>query len=129
MAQSEEPDLAEAVGTLAREKSAAEQYAVVLAPGPVLLSGSAGSGKTTIAVHRLAAAMGTAPVTNTATKTAEVQPDPVAGNNTASATVTGQSADIAITKIVNRTLLRRSGTRNMFRKRAIRFIACNLPRA
>jgi hypothetical protein len=30
MAQSEEPDLAEAVGTLAREKSAAEQYAVVL---------------------------------------------------------------------------------------------------
>ena len=38
----------------------AEQYAVVRAPGPVLLSGSAGSGKTTIAVHRLAAALGTA---------------------------------------------------------------------
>jgi LPXTG-site transpeptidase (sortase) family protein len=43
----------------------------------------------------------TTPVTNTATKTAEVQPDPVPGNNTASATVTGQSADIAITKIVS----------------------------
>ncbi len=37
-------------------KLTAEQYAVVRAPGPVLLSGSAGSGKTTIAVHRLAAA-------------------------------------------------------------------------
>ena len=41
-------------------KLTAEQYAVVRAPGPVLLSGSAGSGKTTIAVHRLAAAMGMA---------------------------------------------------------------------
>jgi ATP-dependent DNA helicase UvrD/PcrA len=41
-------------------KLTAEQYAVVRAPGPVLLSGSAGSGKTTIAVHRLAAAMGAA---------------------------------------------------------------------
>ncbi|HUG37275.1 MAG TPA: AAA family ATPase, partial [Candidatus Limnocylindrales bacterium] len=39
-------------------KLTGEQYAVVRAPGPVLLSGSAGSGKTTIAVHRLAAAMG-----------------------------------------------------------------------
>jgi DNA helicase-2/ATP-dependent DNA helicase PcrA len=38
-------------------KLTAEQYRVVRAPGPVLLSGSAGSGKTTIAVHRLAAAM------------------------------------------------------------------------
>jgi tetratricopeptide (TPR) repeat protein len=38
-------------------KLTAEQYAVVRAPGPVLLSGSAGSGKTTIAVHRLAAAV------------------------------------------------------------------------
>lgn len=37
-------------------KLTAEQYAVVRAPGPVLLSGSAGSGKTTIAAHRLAAA-------------------------------------------------------------------------
>lgn len=37
-------------------KLTAEQYAVVRRPGPVLLSGSAGSGKTTIAVHRLAAA-------------------------------------------------------------------------
>ena len=33
---------------------------MVRAAGPVLLSGSAGSGKTTIAVHRLAAALGTA---------------------------------------------------------------------
>jgi len=41
-------------------KLTAEQYAVVRAPGPVLLSGSAGSGKTTIAVHRLAAALGAA---------------------------------------------------------------------
>jgi len=37
-------------------KLTAEQYAVVRSPGPILLSGSAGSGKTTIAVHRLAAA-------------------------------------------------------------------------
>jgi RecA/RadA recombinase len=33
-----------------------EQYEVLRAPGPVLLAGSAGSGKTTVAVHRLAAA-------------------------------------------------------------------------
>jgi LPXTG-site transpeptidase (sortase) family protein len=44
-----------------------------------------------------------APTTNTATKTAENQPDPGAGNNSASATVTGQSADIAVTKIVSNT--------------------------
>src|SRR5207247_2458783 len=31
-----------------------EQYHVLLAPGPALVAGSAGSGKTTIAVHRLA---------------------------------------------------------------------------
>ena len=37
-------------------KLTADQYAVVRQPGPVLLTGSAGSGKTTIAVHRLAAA-------------------------------------------------------------------------
>ena len=43
----------------------------------------------------------TTPTTNTATKTAEDQTDPVAGNNSASATVTGQAADIAITKIVS----------------------------
>ena len=49
----------------------------------------------------VATATGTNPVTNTATKAAEVQPDPVAGNNTASATVTGQAADIAITKTVD----------------------------
>ncbi len=34
-----------------------EQYEIVHAPGPVLLAGSAGSGKTTVAVHRLAAAV------------------------------------------------------------------------
>lgn len=33
-----------------------EQYEVLLSPGPVLLAGSAGSGKTTVAAHRLAAA-------------------------------------------------------------------------
>jgi LPXTG-site transpeptidase (sortase) family protein len=49
----------------------------------------------------VATATGTNPVTNTATKSAEVQPDPVAGNNSASATVTGQSADIAIAKVVD----------------------------
>jgi DNA helicase-2/ATP-dependent DNA helicase PcrA len=32
-----------------------EQYEILSAPGPVLLAGSAGSGKTTIAVHRLVA--------------------------------------------------------------------------
>ena len=34
-----------------------EQYAVVRTPGPVLVAGSAGSGKTTIALHRLAQGM------------------------------------------------------------------------
>jgi len=33
-----------------------EQYEILEAPGPVLLAGSAGSGKTTLAAHRLAAA-------------------------------------------------------------------------
>ncbi len=33
-----------------------DQYEILRAPGPVLLAGSAGSGKTTIAVHRLAQA-------------------------------------------------------------------------
>jgi tetratricopeptide (TPR) repeat protein len=37
-----------------------EQYEVLQAPGPVLLAGSAGSGKTSLAAHRLAAAV-TAP--------------------------------------------------------------------
>ncbi len=37
-----------------------EQYEVLEAPGPVLLAGSAGSGKTTVAAHRLAAAAGSA---------------------------------------------------------------------
>ena len=34
-----------------------EQYEILRAPGPVLLAGSAGSGKTTISVHRLAAVL------------------------------------------------------------------------
>jgi len=33
-----------------------EQYEILRAPGPLLLAGGAGSGKTTIAIHRLAAA-------------------------------------------------------------------------
>jgi LPXTG-site transpeptidase (sortase) family protein len=41
---------------------------------------------------------GTTPVINTATKTAETQSDPMPGNDIASATVTGQAADIAIVK-------------------------------
>ena len=40
-------------------------------------------------------------VTNTATKTAEVQPDPVAANDSAASTVSGLLADIAVTKTVN----------------------------
>src|SRR6202165_1108387 len=44
---------------------------------------------------------GTTAVINTATKSAEVEPDPVAGNNTSSVTVTGQAADIVITKTVS----------------------------
>jgi LPXTG-site transpeptidase (sortase) family protein len=44
---------------------------------------------------------GTTAVTNIATKAAEVQSDPVAGNDSASVTVTGQAADIAITKTVS----------------------------
>jgi LPXTG-site transpeptidase (sortase) family protein len=43
----------------------------------------------------------TNPVVNMASKTAEVQPDPVSGNNLAVVTVTGQAADIAITKTVS----------------------------
>src|SRR4029077_6950181 len=48
-----------------------------------------------------ATATGTSPVVNTATKTAEDQTDPVAGNNSAAVTVTGQAADIAVAKIVD----------------------------
>lgn len=44
---------------------------------------------------------GTNPVINTATKTGEVQPDAVPGNNSASATVTGQAADIGVVMTVN----------------------------
>ena len=49
----------------------------------------------------VATVTGTTPVTNTATKTAEDQSDAVPGNNSASATVTGQAADIALTKTVS----------------------------
>ncbi len=45
----------------------------------------------------------TTTVTNTATKTAENQTDPVPANDSASASVTGQAADISIMKTVNTT--------------------------
>jgi LPXTG-site transpeptidase (sortase) family protein len=48
-----------------------------------------------------ATATRTTSVINTATKTAEVQPDPVPANDSSSATVTGQAADIAVTKTVD----------------------------
>ena len=41
-------------------KLSREQYEVLSSPGPVLLAGSAGSGKTTVSIHRLAAAPSTA---------------------------------------------------------------------
>ena len=41
-------------------KLSREQYEILRSPGPVLLAGSAGSGKTTVSVHRLAAAPSTA---------------------------------------------------------------------
>ena len=44
-------------GTELELKLTREQYAVVRTPGPVLVAGSAGSGKTTIALHRLAQGM------------------------------------------------------------------------
>src|SRR4029077_8712895 len=43
----------------------------------------------------------TAATTNTATKTFQDQPDPVAGNDSASAAVAGQAADVGITKTVS----------------------------
>ena len=49
----------------------------------------------------VATVTGTAAVTNTATKTAETEPDPVAGNNSASQTITGQAADIQVTQGVS----------------------------
>jgi len=48
--------LSEAGGDELELKLTREQYEILRAPGPLLLAGSAGSGKTTIAVHRLAAA-------------------------------------------------------------------------
>jgi uncharacterized repeat protein (TIGR01451 family) len=41
------------------------------------------------------------PATNTAMKTVEGQPDPIPGNNTSSATVTPQQADVAVAKAVS----------------------------
>jgi tetratricopeptide (TPR) repeat protein len=41
-------------------KLSREQYEILRSPGPVLLAGSAGSGKTTVSIHRLAAAPSTA---------------------------------------------------------------------
>ncbi len=41
-------------------KLSREQYDILRSPGPVLLAGSAGSGKTTVSIHRLAAAPSTA---------------------------------------------------------------------
>lgn len=48
--------LFEAGGDELELKLTREQYEILRAPGPLLLAGSAGSGKTTIAIHRLAAA-------------------------------------------------------------------------
>jgi tetratricopeptide (TPR) repeat protein len=48
--------LSEAGGDELELKLTREQYEILRAPGPLLLAGSAGSGKTTIAIHRLAAA-------------------------------------------------------------------------
>ncbi|HET9225708.1 MAG TPA: hypothetical protein VFR31_03515 [Thermoanaerobaculia bacterium] len=41
-------------------KLSRDQYEILASPGPVLLAGSAGSGKTTVAIHRLASAPSTA---------------------------------------------------------------------
>jgi tetratricopeptide (TPR) repeat protein len=48
--------LADAGGDELELKLTREQYEILRMPGPLLLAGSAGSGKTTIAIHRLAAA-------------------------------------------------------------------------
>jgi tetratricopeptide (TPR) repeat protein len=48
--------LSEAGGDELELKLTREQYEILRAPGPLLLAGSAGSGKTTIAIHRLATA-------------------------------------------------------------------------
>ena len=48
--------LADAGGDELELKLTREQYEILRSPGPLLLAGSAGSGKTTIAIHRLAAA-------------------------------------------------------------------------
>ncbi|HYU33635.1 MAG TPA: hypothetical protein VEW48_15900, partial [Thermoanaerobaculia bacterium] len=48
--------LSDAGGDELELKLTREQYEILRAPGPLLLAGSAGSGKTTIAIHRLAAA-------------------------------------------------------------------------
>jgi DNA helicase II / ATP-dependent DNA helicase PcrA len=58
--ESEFQRLLDAGGEELELKLTREQYAVLQAPGPVLLAGSAGSGKTSVAAHRLASAV-TAP--------------------------------------------------------------------
>ena len=67
--------------------------------GVWIVGNVANGGSSTLTIT--ATVTGTTAVINTATKTAETEPDPVAGNNTASVTVTGQAADIAITKTVS----------------------------
>ena len=67
--------------------------------GVWIVGNVANGGSSTLTIT--ATVTGTSAVINTATKSAEVEPDPVAGNNSASVTVTGQSADIAITKTVS----------------------------
>lgn len=58
--ESEFQRLMDAGGEELELKLTREQYEILQAPGPVLLAGSAGSGKTALAVHRLAGAV-TAP--------------------------------------------------------------------
>src|SRR4029077_15041940 len=56
---------------------------------------------TSTTLSLVARVTGTASVTNIATKSAEVQPDLVPGNDSASAAVMGQAADIAVFKTVS----------------------------
>src|SRR4029077_17023425 len=93
------------------------QVTDVLPAGLVLVSATASAGTYTVgtgvwnigslangatATLRIVATVTrTVAVTNAAAKTAEAQPDLVSGNNTGSVTVTGQAADIGVTKTVN----------------------------
>src|SRR6202165_291968 len=67
--------------------------------GVWIVGNLASGGSSTLTIT--ATVTGTTAVINTATKSAQVEPDPVAGNNASSVTVTGQAADIAITKTVD----------------------------